>query len=198
MGRQTTVPHLHSELFADQSRKFYRADAFSPVYTGTQASGTRTYISRGSNDYLVINNTARTVRRFDATSGLGAFTTLQDFVPDDLHTGSAVNVLVHWATSATSASQTALWVVTYNSVASAAALADATTALGTPLVADTDSTTAYAHNISATAGTIARDTLTNGYTLDWKVQLSTLSGLAATADLIYFLGLEVRYTRRFA
>ena len=136
------------------------------------------------------------VRRFDATSGVGAYTSAYWTVPDDLDVGSAVNFVVHWATSETTASQTATWTLTYSTLAEGAALAAAGTALNTTIAADTDDESVYGLNITA-EGVINAGTLANDQTLNLTVQLSALSGLVATTDQIVMLGVEIRYTRRF-
>jgi hypothetical protein len=195
-GRGTSVPHLHNDLVAPVIRKFIPATSFSPVSTGTQASGTRVYLAKPNEAWLEITNTAFPCRRFDATSGLGAYASVFWTVPDDLDVGSPTYVVVYWASSDTVASQTATWAVTYSTLAEGAALAQATTALNTTIVADTDDTDAYGVNITA-EGTINAASLTNDQTLNLRVQLSAVSGLSVTEDNILLLGVEVRYTRRF-
>lgn len=197
MSRATSVPHLHDDKFADSVRVFIPATDFSPVFTGTQASGTRVYMGDPKTDWLEINNTALPCRRFDATSGLGAYSSKVWTVPDDLHTGSSASVLVWWASSDTAASQTATWAVTYSTLAEGAALANVATALNTTIAADTDDTDAYGINVTA-AGVINAASLTNGQTLNLRVQLSAVSGLSVSTDNIIMLGVEIRYTRRFA
>lgn len=194
MARATLVPHQHEPLAADFITIFKPSTEFGPVQIGSDASGSRVYRAQDSAQHFLqtVTSTIPCIR-FDAVAAYcSAFWT----VPDDLHTGSSVNARVWWSTETTTAAQTATWIVTYGLVAEGAAVGDASTALNTVIVADTDDTDAHGLNITA-SGVINAASLTNGRTLNLKVELDAVSGLVAATDNILFYGVEIDYTRRF-
>ena len=196
MSRAASYPHLHDDKVADTIQHFTPATQFSSHNTGTQAAGTRPYMGSAAVHAVQVVESTYPSRRPDATTGVGSACTALWLVPDDLGVGAATDFRVWWTTSLADAAATATWTVTYSSLASGSALADATTALNTTIAASAATATAWSANVTAW-GTANAATLANGRILALKVDLTALATLSATTDQIHFLGLEIRYTRRF-
>ena len=201
MARDTTVPHQHSSLAADRVRLFIPADQFSDPYVDTQAAGTRLYDGTQRQAYLQSVNSSLPVRRFDVVTGLGAYCSTQFTVPDDMHVGSACNVVVVWGSDNTTTTNTATWAVTYTSLAASTAVGDPTTALNTTITSSAITAGAWSR-ITTAEGIVNAASWTNGDLLLLKVQLSAVSGLTvplsgANADNVVLYGVELRYVRRF-
>ena len=115
-------------------------------------------------------------------------------LPYDLDTEHPIYVAVLWTTAATTAADTASFIVTYKRIAVGSALAAAATALDTPITLLDEYGTTTALTIKKTDyGIINGGTLTDDDFIVWETEIDATT-VTINSEFIYFLGLEIVYT----